>query len=265
MGRKSRKLKSEAIEKEKNTSGKSGIRKEIIVGFVVAFFTLIATKACDGIGTYLAKGEEIDEKLDDLYTAIVFEHGKPKDELEKLSGDRLQKLKIIQKIQKRIHAKRFSTLEKIVPSLSEDSNNSDWDKAINAHTQIERQEHKNFAIAEAKAFWQKSLKIAQHEKTNPMAKTVLYTERPAVDLAISKSNLKIDLASFDDKKIQGVVLKSKEIKYVPISYPVISNDDGKTIFIPDINSLDSLNYFEGAKGETGGGAKAEATSEEVFP
>lgn len=232
---------------EKNAETKREIKVGLIVGVVVAIITLIATKACDKINSTTSKNDEIDQKIDNLYTAITFKHGNPKDKLENLNSLRSEKLKIIQDIQKNVHSRAFVNLEKIVPKITNDSSIEDWDKTINAHMQLERQIHKDFSIAEAKAFWGSSLKIAQGIQVNPMEKTKMYLEKPALELAASASNIEINLENLEHKNVQGVVLKVKELKYVPSNYPVIPNSDGKTIFVPNVDSLDSLHFFENLK------------------
>lgn len=219
----------------------------ILFNVILILITIGATKGYEKIESHFSKNEEIDQRIDNLYSAVILKHGQPKDDKEGLNSSRLHKLLIIQNIQKNAHVKAFANLEKIAPKISEDSSITDLNKVVNAQAQLERQMHKDFSIVEANAFWGKSLSIAQHAEINPMAKTELFSEKPALELAASASNVEINFVNLEDKNVQGVILKVKELKYIPNNYPIIPSSDGKTIFVPNVDSLDSLHYYENLK------------------
>ncbi len=237
-----------SVEKGPKKVGKCS--NGIIFNVFLILITIVLTKSFEKIESHFSKNEEIDQKIDNLYSAVILKHGQPKDNKDGLNSSRLNKLKRIQNIQKYAHEKAYANLEKIVPKISEGSSITDWNKVVNAQAQLERQMHKDFSIVEANAFWGKSLNIAKQAEINPMAKTELFSEKPALELAASASNVEINLESLEHKNVQGVILKVKELKYIPNNYPIIPSSDGKTIFVPNVDSLDSLHYFESLKEKT---------------
>ena len=238
MGRKSRKSKASGPE-----SNSPSIKRELVLVALGCLATLAITKGWDHISLLITEDDVIDQKVDNLYTAITMKHGSSKDKLQNLNASRLEKIKVIKEIQKRIHSRSFQSLEKIVPTLVQNSDKYDWNKAINAHTQLEKQEHKDFQVAEATACWQASLNLAMQASTNPMAKTRLYSEKNILELVAADPEFKIDIEVISDKMIEGVTVSKDKVRYIPASYPVIVSENSKTVFIPSLKSLDSINYF----------------------
>lgn len=242
--KKGKQQKSFEVTPSSDVKNEKGMGREIILIILTCGLTLGITKGCEYISNWSKEEGTLNGKIDNLYMAIVIKHGKPNENLIDLNSSRLEKIKSIKNIQMKYHLKSYTNLEKLLPTLEEGSSIADWEKAINAYTQIEKLEHKDFQIAQATAFWNASLNFAKESNLNPMAMSRLYLERPALELAASQANLKINIEEFGDKNVEGILVGKDKIKFIPADYPVISTEKQNTIFIPSFKSLESIQYFE---------------------